>query len=93
MNGGTGIIVCAFDQANTGKEENSAQDAINNEGFHLLFAFTAVKKQYGCIDESYDTQYGQNDAKGSFCVHIPFFRPYRCKKTAKGVSEQGIKDR
>lgn len=81
--------MCAFDQADTGKEEYGTQDAIDNQGLNLLLAFAAVEEQHGCIDESYNAQYGQNDAKGSFCVHIPFFRAYRCKKTAKGQRSKG----
>ena len=79
----------AFNEANTGKEENGSQYAVNDQGFHLLAPARRVEENHRCINKPYNAQYRQDNAKGSFRIHSPCFGGYKCKKTAKRESRLG----
>lgn len=64
----TGVVVHRADEANTGKKEDAAQQPVNDQTFDLPCA-GGLHKDDGTINQSRNTQHGQDNPKYTLDVH------------------------
>jgi hypothetical protein len=67
-----GLVFCAFDQAYACKEENSAQDSVDNNAFDIPGAFSAIYEVHSCQYQPCCAQKGEYDPQYAF-FHNRFF--------------------
>lgn len=68
-----GVVVGRLDEIDTGKEEDRSQQSIHNQAFYLSLGATGFHKNDGKIDQSGNTQYGENYAEYTLYIHTTLF--------------------
>ena len=61
-----GLVFCAPNEADACKEENSAQDSVDDDTFNIPGAFSAVHEVHSCQDQSCCAQKGEYDPQYAF---------------------------
>ncbi len=63
------FVFCIPHKANACEEENDAQNAINGKCFDVADATARAGENYCGVNQSYNSQNGQDGSKNSFDVH------------------------